>query len=317
MHSRLVSAAPAIKPEEKPERKPMIKLEEQPEQQPGPGSIVPAYASASASMPRCEACAVASMANPCALHQQEVFYVPHASNPESLMDFLGNEGDMLISGLGHPVASSDGGGSILPNRPPANLAPVPVAARWRLTPSAAPQRSWASAPSSASSSPVLPQVAWTSASSLASSSSSASASSSANGVADKQRARNTSSKQIRAAAATAVDSDYATTESSDYDDDEEESEGASPQNDDTNKKRKLTSKYLGVCWYKRTKKWVCQIKIDGKRKHIGYFTDEAEAGEAYDNALRELVMAQHAAREAGAPKARKRTFNSTPECFQG
>ena len=60
--------------------------------------------------------------------------------------------------------------------------------------------------------------------------------------------------------------------------------------------------------------WVAQIKIDGKRKHIGYFTNENEAGAAYDKALFALVKAQQVATEGGAPKARKRTFNSTPKC---
>ena len=50
-----------------------------------------------------------------------------------------------------------------------------------------------------------------------------------------------------------------------------------------------TSKYPGVCWRSQNKKWVSKIKINGKDKHLGYFTDEAEAGLAYQKALKEQV----------------------------
>jgi len=49
--------------------------------------------------------------------------------------------------------------------------------------------------------------------------------------------------------------------------------------------KKLTSKYRGVCWYKRTKRWVAQIKVNGVRKHIGYFKDEEKAALAYQLAV--------------------------------
>lgn len=48
---------------------------------------------------------------------------------------------------------------------------------------------------------------------------------------------------------------------------------------------KITSKHRGVCWYKRTKKWVVQTKVNGKRVHVGYFDDEEKAAEAYKNAV--------------------------------
>ena len=50
-----------------------------------------------------------------------------------------------------------------------------------------------------------------------------------------------------------------------------------------------SSKYTGVHWFNRTKKWKVQIKIDGKSKHLGYFTDELKASEAYQKALKELI----------------------------
>jgi len=58
--------------------------------------------------------------------------------------------------------------------------------------------------------------------------------------------------------------------------------------------RKKTSKYKGVCWYKPSKKWAARIWTDKKRVHIGYFENELDANNAYQNALakhlkRELV----------------------------
>jgi len=49
-----------------------------------------------------------------------------------------------------------------------------------------------------------------------------------------------------------------------------------------------TSKYTGVYWFKRTKKWHAQILINSKRKHLGYFTDEYEAHLAYQNELNKI-----------------------------
>jgi len=53
-------------------------------------------------------------------------------------------------------------------------------------------------------------------------------------------------------------------------------------------KPKYTSKYKGICFKKANNKWVAQIWINGKRKHIGYFRTELEALEAYQNKLNEL-----------------------------
>lgn len=46
-----------------------------------------------------------------------------------------------------------------------------------------------------------------------------------------------------------------------------------------------TSKYVGVYFNKSSKKWVARIRIGSKRYHLGAFTDEDEAGEAYNTAL--------------------------------
>lgn len=38
-----------------------------------------------------------------------------------------------------------------------------------------------------------------------------------------------------------------------------------------------TSGFMGVNWYKPTQKWHARIMIDGKNKHLGYFTNQADA----------------------------------------
>jgi len=54
------------------------------------------------------------------------------------------------------------------------------------------------------------------------------------------------------------------------------------------KKHNFSSKYTGVCWKKQSKKWLSSIKINGKTKHLGLFTDEIEASNAYQTALKQL-----------------------------
>lgn len=41
-----------------------------------------------------------------------------------------------------------------------------------------------------------------------------------------------------------------------------------------------TSGIAGVCWYKKTHKWVAQIKVNGKCIHLGYFKSIEEAASA-------------------------------------
>ncbi len=49
-----------------------------------------------------------------------------------------------------------------------------------------------------------------------------------------------------------------------------------------------SSRYKGVGWHKSDKCWQSRIKINGKTKYIGNYTDEIEAAKAYDKKAIEL-----------------------------
>lgn len=52
-------------------------------------------------------------------------------------------------------------------------------------------------------------------------------------------------------------------------------------------KRNSKSGYLGVDWKAERNKWRAQIRIDGKKKLIGYFNTAEEASAAYQHAKQE------------------------------
>ena len=54
------------------------------------------------------------------------------------------------------------------------------------------------------------------------------------------------------------------------------------------KKKDTTSVYKGVCFYKKVNKWRAYINQNGHKIHLGYFSDEREAGRAYDRKASEL-----------------------------
>ena len=51
---------------------------------------------------------------------------------------------------------------------------------------------------------------------------------------------------------------------------------------------KYSSKYKGVYWDKLKNKWCVNISIKGNLKHIGYFDNELEASEAYQDKIKTL-----------------------------
>lgn len=48
-----------------------------------------------------------------------------------------------------------------------------------------------------------------------------------------------------------------------------------------------TSGFKGVSWDSSCKKWRVQLQTNGKRKHLGLFSDPVKAARAYDKAARE------------------------------
>ena len=49
-----------------------------------------------------------------------------------------------------------------------------------------------------------------------------------------------------------------------------------------------SSKYKGIWWVKKNKKWRVRIRLNNKTIHLGYFKDETEAAKAYDSKAKEL-----------------------------
>lgn len=54
-----------------------------------------------------------------------------------------------------------------------------------------------------------------------------------------------------------------------------------------NRKSHRSGRLLGCTYNKRLKKWVAQIQISGKKKHLGVYNTEEEANKVYLAALKE------------------------------
>jgi hypothetical protein len=51
---------------------------------------------------------------------------------------------------------------------------------------------------------------------------------------------------------------------------------------------RATSRFVGVCWHKKDKKWQAAIQANGRQKHLGQFNSEEDAARARDAAAREF-----------------------------
>jgi hypothetical protein len=49
-----------------------------------------------------------------------------------------------------------------------------------------------------------------------------------------------------------------------------------------------TSKFIGVCWFKESSKWMATININGKQHYLGLFNCELKAAMAYQKALQTI-----------------------------
>jgi hypothetical protein len=52
------------------------------------------------------------------------------------------------------------------------------------------------------------------------------------------------------------------------------------------KNKNTSSKYKGVCWIKRDKRWMAAIRAENRKINLGYYKDELEAVKAYNKAAK-------------------------------
>lgn len=56
----------------------------------------------------------------------------------------------------------------------------------------------------------------------------------------------------------------------------------------TKDQKETSSKYVGVVWNKRNKKWMSSIRNNGKKIHLGYFINEYDAHLSYVKELNKI-----------------------------
>mmetsp|Transcript_35973 Transcript_35973/g.80906 ORF Transcript_35973/g.80906 Transcript_35973/m.80906 type:complete len:476 (-) Transcript_35973:210-1637(-) len=66
------------------------------------------------------------------------------------------------------------------------------------------------------------------------------------------------------------------------------------------------SKYVGVSWSRRARKWAAQVTIEGKIQHLGYSENDADAARLFDAKMRELNRPVNFPEAPGEVKANKR-----------
>ena len=80
------------------------------------------------------------------------------------------------------------------------------------------------------------------------------------------------------------------------------------------------SKFVGVCWHIREKKWVVQIQIDNKIKHLGCFDDEKDAACKYDEHAtlynKPVNFPQHEDQEQAVKRGIPRNVSKVPDVMR-
>jgi len=83
----------------------------------------------------------------------------------------------------------------------------------------------------------------------------------------------------------------------------------------TKKRKQTSSKYKGVSFNKQSNKWESKIMLDKKRIFLGYFDDEDDAGQAYNDAIRKYGLEEVSVmNDTPQERARKNVqFDSLPQ----